>query len=68
MTDGDFEQCLRAAFGWCVLFFALLALSGLMGWEKAYVMLQIPCVVWCGIGLALYTLWIVLYVLKLTRG
>lgn len=67
MTDTDMEKSFRIAFGWCVLFFALLVLSGFMGWNKTYVVLQIPCVVWCGIGLALYTLWIVLYVLNLTR-
>ena len=68
MTDGDFEQCLRAAFGWCVLFFALLTLSGFMGWQKAFVALQILCIVWCGIGLALYALWIVLYGFRRLRG
>lgn len=68
MTDRDFEKLLRSAFGWCVIFFVLLAISGFMGWKKAFVALQIPCVVWCGIGLALYTLWIVLYGLKRLRG
>lgn len=68
MTDTDMEKSLRIAFGWCVLFFALLVLSGFMGWNKTYVVLQIPCVVWCGIGLALYTLWIVLYGLRSLRG
>lgn len=67
MTDTDMEKSFRIAFGWCVLFFALLVLSGFMGWNKTYVVLQIPCAGWCVIGLALYTLWIVLYVLNLTR-
>lgn len=61
MTDTDMEKSFRIAFGWCVLFFALLVLSGFMA-------LQIPCVVWCDIGLALYALWIVLYGLKRLRG
>lgn len=68
MTDGDFEQCLRSAFGWCILYFALLILSGFMGWHKAYVVLQIPCAGWCLIGLAVYALWIVLYGLRRLRG
>lgn len=68
MTDTDMEKSFRIAFGWCVLFFALLTLSGFMGWQKAFVALQIPCVVWCGIGLALYALWIVLYGFRRLRG
>lgn len=68
MTDVDFEKLLRGAFGWCVIFFALLALSGFMGWQKAFVVLQIPCTGWCIIGIALYALWIVLYWLRRLRG
>lgn len=68
MTDEDFEQWLRAVFGCCVIFFALLALSGFMGWQKAYVVLQIPCVGWCFIGLLVYALWVALYGLRRLRG
>lgn len=68
MTDGDFEKLLRGAFGWCVIFFVLLAISGFMGWQKAYVVLQIPCAGWCLIGLLIYALWIALYGLRRLRG
>ena len=68
MTDEEMEKSFRIAFGWCVVFFALLALSGFMGWEKAYVVLQIPCVGWCLIGLLVYALWIALYGLRRLRG
>lgn len=68
MTDEDFEKLFRGAFGWCVIFFALLALSGFMGWQKAYVVHQIPCAGWCLIGLLVYALWIALYGLRRLRG
>ena len=68
MTDEDFEQWLHAVFGCCGIFFSLLALSGFMGWEKAFVVLQIPCAGWCLIGLLVYALWIVLYGLRRLRG
>lgn len=68
MTDEDFEQCLRSAFGWCVLSFALLAMFGFMGWNTAYMVFQWVCAVACLIGLLVYAIWIALYGLRRLRG
>ena len=68
MTDEEMESAFRIAFGWCILFFALLALSGFMGWNKAYVVLQIPCTGLCLIGLLVYALWVALYGLRRLWG
>lgn len=68
MTDEEMEKSFRIASGWCVIFFVLLAISGFMGWQKAYVVLQIPCAGWCLIGLLVYALWIALYGLRRLRG